>query len=252
MLNHTKKIKEIYEDIQKKIYYMIPEKWDKFYLYSSIIDMPNNVKTGELFFYYVPKGVLKKKPINVYEIPNKFNLDENEYLKLVELLYDKIKELREEFKNTKQELWSNITIIIQNARFRVEYDYEDLKNSDFTSYERHIIWRYKYLEIGPQQVSKDEKEILKRYTLGTRYMSRKEIYEFGIYVKDVGNNINYHTEQLVETTKEDIQLKNRNQRNNQKDNIFEEINKITSKNQILLSQEEIRKIKQYREQKKNI
>ena len=225
MLNHTKKIKEIYEDIQKKIYYMIPEKWDKFYLYSSIIDMPNNVKTGELFFYYVPKGVLKKKPINVYEIPNKFNLDENEYLKLVELLYDKIKELREEFKNTKQELWSNITIIIQNARF---------------------------LEIGPQQVSKDEKEILKRYTLGTRYMSRKEIYEFGIYVKDVGNNINYHTEQLVETTKEDIQLKNRNQRNNQKDNIFEEINKITSKNQILLSQEEIRKIKQYREQKKNI
>ena len=27
MLNHTKKIKEIYEDIQKKLYYMIPEKW---------------------------------------------------------------------------------------------------------------------------------------------------------------------------------------------------------------------------------
>ena len=29
MLNHTKKIKEMYEDIQRKIYYMIPEKWEK-------------------------------------------------------------------------------------------------------------------------------------------------------------------------------------------------------------------------------
>ena len=28
MLNHTKKIKEIYEDIQRKLFYMIPEKWD--------------------------------------------------------------------------------------------------------------------------------------------------------------------------------------------------------------------------------
>ena len=42
------------------------------------------------FFYYIPKGVLKKKPVNVYEIPNKFNLDENQYLKLVELLFNKI------------------------------------------------------------------------------------------------------------------------------------------------------------------
>ena len=247
MLNHTKKIKEIYEDIQKKIYYMIPEKWDKFYLYSSIIDMPNNIKTGELFFYYVPKGVLKKKPINVYEIPNKFNLDENEYLKLVELLYDKIKELREEFRNTNQEVWSNITIIIQNNKFRIEYDYEDLKNSDFTSYERHIIWRYKYLEIGPQQVSKAEKEILKRYTLGERQMHRKEIYEFGIYVKDVKNNINYHTEQLVENTKEDY-IKNKNQ--NEK--IIEEDKQLKNKNQILLSQEEIKRLRQYKEQQKRI
>ena len=29
MLNHTKKIKEIYEVIQKMIFYMIPEKWKK-------------------------------------------------------------------------------------------------------------------------------------------------------------------------------------------------------------------------------
>ena len=49
MLNHTKKIKQIYEVIQKMIFYMIPEKWDKLYLYSSVIDMPEGEKSGELY-----------------------------------------------------------------------------------------------------------------------------------------------------------------------------------------------------------
>ena len=231
MLNHTKKIKDIYEEIQKELFYMIPEKWDKLYLYSCVIDMPKNVKTGELFFYYVPKGVLKKKPINVYEIPNKFNLDENQYLKLVELLFNKIKQLREEFRKVDTEAWSNITLIIENSRVRVEYDYEDLKKSSFTSYERHIIWRYKYLGIGPEQVSKKDKEIIKRFLLGAKTLSRKEIYQFGIYVKDVGNIIDYNTEDS-ESDKNVEYVVSKNVKRN--------------KNQILLSQEEIEKMKKDR------
>ena len=228
MLNHTKKIKDIYEEIQKELFYMIPEKWDKLYLYSCVIDMPKNVKTGELFFYYIPKGVLKKKPVNVYEIPNKFNLDENQYFKLVELLFNKIKQLREEFRKVDTEAWSNITLIIENSRVRVEYDYEDLKKSNFTSYERHIIWRFKYLGIGPEQVSKKDKEILKRFVLGAKTLTRKEIYQFGIYVKDVGNIIDYNTEDS-ETDKNVEYIVSKEERKN--------------KNQILLSQEEIRKMK---------
>lgn len=234
MLNHTKKIKDIYEEIQKELFYMIPERWDKLYLYSCVIDMPKNVKTGELFFYYIPKGVLKKKPVNVYEIPNKFNLDENQYLKLVELLFNKIKQLREEFRKVDTEAWSNITLIIENSRVRVEYDYEDLKKSNFTSYERHIIWRFKYLGIGPEQVSKKDKEILKRFVLGAKTLTRKEIYQFGIYVKDVGNIIDYNTEDS-ETDKNVEYIVSKEERKN--------------KNQILLSQEEIRKMKNNQENK---
>ena len=89
MLKHTKKIKEMYEDIQRHIYYMIPEKWDKMMLYASVSDLIDKNKTGELFFYYIPKGIFKKNPINVYEIPQRFNLDEKEYIRLVNLLYDK-------------------------------------------------------------------------------------------------------------------------------------------------------------------
>ena len=82
MLNHTKKIKEIYEDIQRKLLYMIPEKWETLYLYSSIIDVNIEETTGELFFYYIPKGIFRKNPVNVYEIPSKFNIDENQYLRV--------------------------------------------------------------------------------------------------------------------------------------------------------------------------
>ena len=74
MLRHTRKIKELYEDIQRRIFKMIPEKWDSLYLYASV--MEGQKETGEMFFYYIPKGIFKKKPVNVYEIPSKFNIDE--------------------------------------------------------------------------------------------------------------------------------------------------------------------------------
>ena len=87
MLNNTKNIRKIYEEIQRKLFYMIPEKWEEVYLYASVIERLGSLQTGELFFYYVPKGLIKRKPVNVYEIPSKFNIPEEEYLKLVEILY---------------------------------------------------------------------------------------------------------------------------------------------------------------------
>lgn len=224
MLNHTKKIKEIYEDIQKKLFYMIPEKWDKLYLYSSVIDMQNGEQTGELYFYYIPKGILKKKSVNVYEIPNRFNLDENDYLKLVKILYDRIKQLREEFRKSETgTLWSNITMTIGNMKFKVEYNYDDLEHSSFSSYERHIIWRYEYLGIGEEQVSKKEKEILNKYLTGAKIIKRKENYETGLYIRDIENKIAYNTDDG----------KPLNQPN-------EEILKKAKKNQLLISEEQIK------------
>ena len=223
----TTDIKEIYEVIQKMIFYMIPEKWDKLYLYSSVIDMPEGKKTGELYFYYIPKGILRKKPVNVYEIPSKFNIDEEEYLKLVKALYQKIQQLREEFRKSETgSIWSNITITIENLKFKVEYNYEDLKNHYFNSYERHIIWRYKYLGIGPEQVGKKDKDILNRYLLGAKTLSRQENYEAGIYIKDIENVVAYNTTKEYEE-------------NEKKEYATE---KDTKRNQILLSEDEIRKM----------
>ena len=69
MLKHTKKIKEIYEDIQRKLFYMIPEKWENLYLYSSVQDEDDGKQTGELFFYYIPKGILSRICRAVYFRP---------------------------------------------------------------------------------------------------------------------------------------------------------------------------------------
>lgn len=224
MLKHTKKIKEMYEDIQRRIFYMIPEKWDKMYLYASVSDLIDSRKTGELFFYYIPKGIFKKNPVNVYEIPQKFNLDEKEYIKLVNILYEKIVDLREEFKKIEiTPTWTNLTMKIEGVKFKVEYDYEDLTKSKFTSYERHIIWRYEYLGIGEEQVSKKEKEILNKYLTGAKIIKRKENYETGLYIRDIENKIAYNTD-------DDKPL---NQPN-------EEILKKAKKNQLLISEEQIK------------
>lgn len=197
MLNHTKQIKEIYEEIQRKLLYMIPEKWESIYLYSSVIENEKKEPTGELFFYYIPKGIFRKNPVNVYEVPNKFNVDEKQYLELVQKLYDDVKRLRKEFKkNETGEMWSSLTISITNMKFRAEYNYEDLVNNAFNSYERHVIWRYKYLGIGPEQVSKKDKDILYRYFNGARNLAEVEEYNAGIYVEqDTKNIIEYNTQE---------------------------------------------------------
>ena len=238
MLRHTQKIKEQYEEIQRHIYSMIPEKWESLYLYASVIE--GEKETGELFFYYVPKGILKKKPENVYEIPSKFNIDESEYLKLVDALYSKIKVLRQEFKKLELgETWSNVTIIIHNARFMVEYNYENLKENPLTSYERHVIWRCKYLGITFEQLNKDEKEILKKYASGPKILARVERYDAGIYIKDIKNVVAYDKNEELEDEPKKFKKEKNKSIKMRVDEMYVETEKENNKirNQILSSVE---------------
>ena len=195
-------------------------------------------KSGELFFYYIPRGILKKKPVNVYEIPNKFNIDENQYFQLVNLLYNKIKQLREEFgRSETKELWSNITISINNLKFKVEYNYDDLLNNDFNSYERHIIWRVKYLGVIPEQCTKEEKDIIRRYASQSKQLLRQEYYESGIYIKDVKNIVDYNQNGYENITNIE------NNKTEKQEGKKQEI-KNKKKNQILFSEEEFKNKKQ--------
>ena len=189
-------MKKIYMDIQEKLYYMIPEKWDSIFLYASIFEGIQNIETGEMFFYYFPKGILRKEPVNVYEIPNKFNIEEEEYLKLTDELYNKLKKLKEEFEKVNKKSWTNMTISIQNYRFMVEYDYEDLKTCEFNSYERHIIWRYIHLKTGLNTYNKKERKIINTYLDKCKYSGKViDRYVEGIYRNRIHNVINYNKEE---------------------------------------------------------
>ena len=198
MLNNTKKIKEIYEEIQKKIFYAVPGRWDELYLYASIIDRLGKVQTGEMYFYFMPKGILKRKFINVYEIPFKYDIEEDEYLKIVDSIYDKIKELREEFAKTNQKIWSNITISIKNNQFKIEFNYNNIYGGQQSYYDHHIYWRYKYLHIEPH--SKKDQEAIKRYLESIKNNTEKhEEYSTGIYLKRVTNIVTYDTTDFKDT-----------------------------------------------------
>lgn len=211
MLRTTKNMKEKYEKIQNYLFSLIPEKWDEIYLYASVVTGMKNAQTGELFFYYLPKGILKKRAINVYEVPQRFNINEEQYLKIVEELYNCIKELKQDFVDTEQELWTNITISIKNGRFKIEYNYDALPSNDYENNANHVIWRYKYLKTGGD--NKEERRILDEY-FSNKKITKNEIYEIGIYLKTDNNIVTFDKEdnkfnkEVIIYEKENINNKN--------------------------------------------
>ena len=204
MLNKLR-MKNLYSKVQTQLFYMIPEKWDKIYLYASIIPQVNNLETGEMFFYYYPKGILKKEPINVYEIANKFNIEEEAYNKLIDNLYNTIKLLRKEFEDAGEKLWSNLTISIENHKFLVEYLYEDLLLSSYNSYDRHMVWKYKYLDYPIERMTKRDREMLEIYLTEENFRNAEvKRYSEGMYKDKVHNIVEYNKEQSIKEQDDSI------------------------------------------------
>lgn len=235
--------KILYSEIQKKLFYIIPEKWESIFLYASVIDVPNQKPVGEMYFYYLPKGIIKKKFVNGYEIPSLFNIDEEQYSKLITDVYNLIKLLRERVIKTKRKVWSNINISIENFQFKIEFDYEDLTNSPFDSYQRHVIWRYNYLDEDAELLSRKDKKIINQYEqyIQTHMPPKKDLYIEGIYKQPVKNIIDFEktlsVEEAIAQSKSDSQTKEKKKngffKKNKIDDIIEDEEDITYNNQIL-------------------
>lgn len=212
MLRTTKNMKEKYEKIQNLLFTLIPEKWESIYLYASVGN--DEKQKGEMFFYYIPKSIIKKKPINVYEVPQRFNINEEQYLEIVKELYSWIKKLRQDFIDTEQELWNSLTISIANFKFRVEFDYDELPSNEKQNNDKNIIWRYKYLKIGGEK--KEERKVLEEY-FSHKDISKKELYETGLYLKTENNNIMFDKEErkALEKFIKDDKIAHKNIKKNQ-------------------------------------
>lgn len=229
-------IKKIHEEIRKNIFIMLPEKWDKLYLYASIVDDINSKYTGEMFLYYFPKGILKKNPVNIYEVPNKFNIDENQYLELVNNLYNSIRKLRRACIQDGEKIWSNITISIEGLVYKAEYNYDDIQNSEFTNEERRIIWMFKYLQKPFESYTKYERQTIKRFLYSEeRRKSITTIYQDNIYDRPVSTLIGYNKESENYVKRENSTIYNEKQKreSTQAFKSTEEKDNILKKNQIL-------------------
>ena len=161
----------IYKGIQYQLNNLIPEKWESIYLYASVIDTFDDVETWEMYFYYMPSGFIKKNPVCVYEIANKFNLDEKEYLNLVDNFGKIIKRMHKVYKETYDKSWSNMVISIKDSQFLIEYNFDDLIKSGHTSHDRHVIFKYKYLNLPLQSFPKRDKKVLIKYLEDEQYQS---------------------------------------------------------------------------------
>lgn len=193
-MKSMKELKKIYTGIQHQLSNLIPEKWDSIYLYASIKKQFNNIETWEMYFYYIPAGFIRKNPINVYEVPSKFNVDESEYLILVDNLCNSIKKLYRVYKDTYQKEWTNMVISIKDEQFLIEYNDENLIRSRFTNQDRHIIFKHKYLNIPIQNFSKKDRNVILDYLNNEEYKQVFDRYFEYIPKKQVNNYIEYEKE----------------------------------------------------------
>ena len=222
--------KILYSEIQKKLFYIIPEKWESIYLYASVIDVPGQKPVGEMYFYYLPKGIIKKKYVNGYEIPSIFNIDEEQYSKLITDVYNLVKLLRERaVAKNKKKVWSNINITIKNFQFKIEFDYENLRKSPFDSYERHVIWRYNYLNEDIETMSRKDKKIIENYEQykQTEIPIKKDVYIEGVYKQPVKNIIDFEktltVDEAVAQSKKESEVKDKKKKGFFKKNKIDDV-----------------------------
>lgn len=148
-------VKKLYGKIQKLLISLVPENWRSIYLYASVI----NGKNGEMYFYYYPKKIIKTNPVNCYEVPNKYGIDDESYNKGLKKLYSYIKQLN----SFSFPRWSNITIIIKDNTFTAELRYNNIVNSPYSDEQRRLLWSYKYLQIPLESLSLGDRILIETY-----------------------------------------------------------------------------------------
>ena len=213
---------EFYMQIQNHLFEIIPESWKTVFLHTSIIDIPNQIPKGELFVYYIPKGLLKRKPVNCYEVPSLFDIDEEEYSRYIISLYNVIKHLRDNYKKFRKQKFTTIDIMCSNKKFVVKYGFEDLLNSNYSQEERHLIWRYENLQIDLDSLNRNDRKILEYYIQESKVSLPKkvEIVETEVYERPSQATIDYESsltlDEILARDKEQKRLEEKKRKKEEK------------------------------------
>lgn len=151
----SNKMNEIYQDIAEKINDVIPDEWEKVFLYGEVL------YDSELVYLYF---LSKKNHELIYylDIPEKYKIEWRIFDIPVEKLDSSILDLYNEYKKQNEKVWTNFTLILDNTgKFRIDFNYDDIYKSEFTISERQHIWEYEVMGIEP--TLEEHKEIIERY-----------------------------------------------------------------------------------------
>ncbi|MFS0749856.1 immunity protein YezG family protein [Oceanobacillus sp. 1P07AA] len=134
----TRKMEIQYQKAANLLVDMIPEPWEKVFLYAEIRE-----GYSQVYFYYYPEN--QGAPVYNIDIPDIFDVNIKEYKGLKHDLYYCFEELLNEFSNQGHELWTSLTFILDNSgKMNIDYGYEDI--SEISPVEKQDKWEEKYLK----------------------------------------------------------------------------------------------------------
>lgn len=151
----TEKIGELYQKIAEDLSKMIPSQWEQIVLYAEILDDSANI-----YFYFTTPN--SSDYLFSHYIPEHFDVGEEIYDQLLIELQELFEELKEEFKLGNQDIWTNLTLKLENTgKFSIDYNYEDVLLSELDDLQRRDVWKYQNLGILPKD--EDDKEFVINY-----------------------------------------------------------------------------------------
>ena len=125
-----------FEIIAKKIQVVLPKDWVKVIFYAEVTD-----DSYEMFYYvFMPD---QDKPIQCYDLPDLYEIEEEQIDDIFEELYAPLLEEKTQLINDGKEPWTNYTLVLNgDGHFTVDFDFSSLEDG---SYEYRKNWKEKYL-----------------------------------------------------------------------------------------------------------
>ncbi|MGG1255273.1 immunity protein YezG family protein [Bacillus velezensis] len=151
----TVKMGELYQKIAEHLNEMIPSQWEKIVLYTEILD-----DSADIYFYFTTPN--NSDYLFSHYIPEYFDVSEEIYDQLLIELQELFEELKEEFKLGNQDIWTNLTLKLENTgKFSIDYIDDDVLSPELDDLQRRDVWKYQNLGIFPED--ENDKEFVISY-----------------------------------------------------------------------------------------
>ncbi|MCG1016787.1 immunity protein YezG family protein [Bacillus velezensis] len=152
---NNEKMGELYQKIAEHLNEMIPFQWKKIVLYAEILD-----DSADIYFYFTTPN--NSDYLFSHNIPEHFDVSEEIYDQLLIELQELFEELKEEFKLGNQDIWTNLTLKLENTgKFSIDYNDDDVLSSELDDLQRRDVWKYQNLGILP--ADEEDRKFIEEY-----------------------------------------------------------------------------------------